>query len=72
MSNFNNLKHYILPSDLLLTMLEAYKNIGMTSVYLEQIEEIKDKLSSDSLNEDTYYLSDLLNLDVKEQRKQLI
>ena len=30
-------------------MLEAYKNIGMTSVYLEQIEEIKDKLSSDNL-----------------------
>ena len=57
---------------MLLTMLEAYKNIGMTSVYLEQIEEIKDKLSDDSLNEDAYYLADLLNLDVKEQRKQLI
>ena len=72
MSNFNNLKHYILPSDLLLTMLEAYKNIGMTDIYLEQIEEIKDKLCEDSLNEDTYYLADLLNIDVKDQRKQLI
>ncbi len=72
MSNFNNLKHYILPSDLLLTMLEAYKNIGMTDIYLEQIEEIKDKLCEDSLNEDTYYLTDLLNIDVKDQRKQLI
>lgn len=72
MSNFENLKHYILPSDLLLTMLEAYKNIGMTNVYLEQIEEIKDKLSDDCLNQDSYFLAELLNLDVKEQRKQLI
>ena len=72
MSNFNNLKHYILPSDLLLSMLEAYKNIGKTDIYLDQIVDIKDKLASDSLNEDTFYLADLLNIDVKDQRKQLI
>lgn len=72
MSNFDNLKHYILPSDLLLTMLEAYKNIGMTNVYLEQIDEIKDKLSDDCLNQDTYFLAEMLGIDVKDQRKQLI
>ena len=72
MSNFTNLQHYILPSDLLITMLDAYKQIGMTKVYLESIESVTNVLEEKAQEEDCFYLSKILELDITEARKNLI
>lgn len=72
MSNFENLNHYILPSDLLIVMLEAYKEIGKTEIYLEQLGDLKKHLETKTLNENCFYLSLLINLSITESRKNLL
>ena len=74
MNSFNNLDHYIIPAKLLLKLTVLYQQIGKLSFIKEKME--KDfllKLQTFTLNEDTYYLSLMLNLKVSPARlKQLI
>ena len=39
MSNFNTLNHYILPSDILIDMLNIYKFIGKNGYYKETLKK---------------------------------
>ena len=68
MSNFNNLEHYIIPSDLLITMLNAYKEIGKSDEYIDKIASNKDVLIKSTLNKDAKALCELMNLKVSDNR----
>ena len=72
MSNFDNLKQYILPSDLLLDMLNIYKLIGKNSIYEESLKKNINSIENATLERDVYFLSLLLNIDVTDNRLRLI
>lgn len=72
MSNFDNLKQYILPSDILLDMLNIYKLIGKNSIYEESLKKNIKLIENATLERDVYFLSLLMNLDVTDNRLRLI
>ena len=72
MSNFDNLKQYILPSDLLLDMLNIYKLIGKNSIYEESLKKNIKFIENSALERDVYFLSLLLDLDITDNRLRLI
>lgn len=72
MSNFEHLEHYIIPSDLLILMLDAYKEIGKTDIYIEKLDDYATNLEEKTLNEDTFYLAQLIGLDITDSRMNLL
>lgn len=72
MSNFTNLDHYIIPSDLLMCMLDAYKQIGKTNVYLDKISSDLNHLNEKAIIEDAKALCELLNLNIADNRKAIL
>lgn len=72
MTNFDNLKQYILPSDLLLDMLNIYKLIGKNSIYEESLKKNINSIENATLERDVYFLSLLLNINVTDNRLRLI
>ncbi|MBQ8292228.1 MAG: hypothetical protein IJX78_00315 [Bacilli bacterium] len=72
MSNFDNLKQYILPSDLLLDMLNIYKLIGKNSVYEESLKKNIKSIENATLERDVFFLCLLLDVNVTDNRLRLI
>ncbi len=72
MSNYENLNHYIIPSELLIKMLNTYQEIGMIENYLNKIGDLKEINEEKALLEDTFYLSLLIGNTVSDARKHLI
>ena len=72
MSNFDNLKQYILPSDILLDMLNIYKLIGKNSIYEESLKKNIKLIENATLERDVYFLSLIMNLDITDNRLRLI
>lgn len=72
MSNFTNLDHYIIPSDLLMCMLDAYQQIGKTNLYLDKISNDLNHLNEKALIEDAKALCELLNLNIVDNRKAIL
>ena len=74
MNSFQNLNHYIIPAKLLLKLTQLYQRIGKLPLVKEKMEkEFLFKLQANALNEDTYFLSEMLNLKITPTRlKQLI
>ncbi len=72
MSNFDNLKQYILPSDLLLDMLNIYKLIGKNSIYEESLKKNIKAIENATLERDVFFLCLLMNIDITDNRLRLI
>ncbi|MBR2891556.1 MAG: hypothetical protein IKC22_04150 [Bacilli bacterium] len=72
MSNFENLNHYIIPSELLIQMLNAYKEIGKTDTYLDKLGTLKEISEEKTLLEDTFYIAHILGLEVTDNRIRLL
>ena len=72
MSNFQTLNHYILPSDLLLDMLNIYKFIGKNSYYKETLKKNINLIEEQTLERDVYFLSLFLNCNITENRLRLL
>ena len=72
MSNFDNLKQYILPSDILLDMLNIYKLIGKNAIYEESLKKNIKLIENATLERDVYFLSLLMDIDVTDNRLRLI
>lgn len=71
MNNFENLNHFIIPPKLLLKLTNLYQNIGQSNYLINKLEEEHlKKLKLKTLNQDTYYLSNLLELNITENRKK--
>ncbi len=72
MNNFEVLKHYSIPSDVLMDMLDTYKLLGMNNEYLIKIGDKKDVLIKDTLDKDTFFVACLLGLEITENRLRLL
>ena len=72
MSNFENLNHYILPSDLLILMLNTYQEVGKTDHYLDKLGDLKEINESKTILEDTFYIAHILGLNVTDNRIRLL
>ncbi|MDD4243756.1 MAG: hypothetical protein PHG08_05530 [Bacilli bacterium] len=72
MSHLENVKQYILPADLLLSMLRVYRFLGKNeqycSILCNNLELIKEK----TLETDTYFLAQLIGLNINDNRMRLI
>lgn len=71
-SNFEILKQYVIPSDVLKEMLKIYQMIGRGDVYKDSLESKEEVLKNHSLEMDTFYLSNFLGLNITENRMRLI
>ncbi len=71
-SNFEILKQYVIPADVLKEMLNIYQMIGKGDVYKETLEEKEEVLKSRSLELDAFMLSNFLGLKITENRSRLI
>ena len=71
-SNFEMLKQYVIPSDVLSEMLKIYQMIGKGDVYKESLESKEEVLRKRAIDLDTYVLSDYIGLEISENRKRLI
>ncbi len=71
-NNFEILKQYVIPSDVLKEMLNTYQLIGRGDVYKDILETKEEQLKRRSVELDAFMLADFLNLDLTENRMRLI
>lgn len=71
-SNFEILKQYVIPSDVLREMLKIYQMIGKGDVYKDSLTSKEEVLKNRSLELDTYLLADFIGLNISENRMRLI
>lgn len=70
--NFEILKQYVIPSDVLKEMLRTYQLIGRGDVYKDILEAKEEQLKKRAVELDAFLLADFLNLNLTENRMRLI
>lgn len=71
-SNFEILKQYIIPSDVLSKMLKIYQLIGKGDIYKDTLIKKEEALHKKCIEVDVYFLSSFLNLNLSDNRMRLI
>ena len=64
MDNFEILKHYTIPSDVLMDMLSTYRLLGMNLEYEEKIKDQAKYLRNEVIEKDTFFLANLIGVDI--------
>ena len=72
MSNFSNLNQYILPTDILMDMLNTYKYLGCNKIYKEKLSNNYDVILGQTLERDTYFLALIMGIDITDTRMRLL
>lgn len=72
MNNFDAMKQYFIPSNLLTTMLEVYKKIGQNPAFNEKLTNSKLYLQEQTIERDTYFMANLIHLHISDNRMRLI
>lgn len=72
MNNFTALKQYLIPSDILTSMLEVYKLIGQNESYHASLAGNALYLKEQIIERDTYFIALSLNLNITDNRMRLI
>ena len=71
MSNFTNLNHYIIPSNLLTKMLDVYVQIGKNDEYMKQLQK-SNYLIENAYNDDAKALCALMKLSITPSRQAIL
>lgn len=72
MDNFEILKHYTIPSDVLMDMLATYRLLGMNTEYQKKLAS-QEKYILEKINEvNTYFLSTIIGIDITNNRLRLL
>ena len=58
--NFEILENYVIPKKLFLSMLKAYKNIGKSEIYLNNLESKMEQIENSTLEKDVYFFCKIL------------
>ena len=69
-NNYQNLNHYIIPSNLLIKLTDLYKEIGKIDDYLDSLKDYKKILEEKCLILDTMSFSKLMNINITDSRMQ--
>lgn len=72
MNNFEVLNQYTIPSDILMDMLTIYRFLGMNEEYQNQLKEQQPYLEQAVIEKDTYYISNIIGIDISSSRLRLI
>lgn len=72
MSNFDALKHYIMPSDVLMDMLDIYRILGMNVEYQKKLAAQSVYLRQAVIEKDTFYVASLLAVEISDHRLRLL
>jgi len=72
MNYFETLSQYIIPIPTLNQMINVYKLIGQNEMMAEQLKEKEEVLIENALFKDTYFICELLKLNITDNRKRLI
>lgn len=72
MDNFEILKHYTIPSDVLMDMLSTYRLLGMNLEYEEKIKDQAKYLRNEVIEKDTFFLANLIGVDITDNRLRLL
>lgn len=72
MSCIKNINKFIVPNDVLFTLMNIYKYIGKNEHYENVASSDMHRIVSQTIERDTYFLSKLINLDITDARLRLI
>ena len=72
MNNFEALSQYMIPSNILMKMLEVYKNIGQNKYLEEELGDAKYYLIEQNIERETFIIASILNLNISDNRMRLI
>ena len=72
MNYFETLSQYNIPVPTLNQMINVYKLIGQNDMVFEQLKEKEEVLINNALFKDTYFICELLKLNITDNRKRLI
>ena len=72
MSCTQNINKFIVPNDVIRTLTEIYKYIGKNDNYKEIASQDYNRIVSQTVERDAYFLSKLIDLDISDARLRLI
>ena len=67
-----NINKFIVPNDVILNLCEIYKYIGKNEKYKELSASDYNRILSQTIERDTYFLSKLIELDITDTRLRLV
>ena len=72
MSCIENINRFIVPNDVLFTLMNVYKYIGKNEHYANVASPDMHRIVSQTIERDTFFLSKLIELDITDSRLRLI
>ena len=72
MSCIENINRFIVPNDVLFTLMNVYKHIGKNEHYSNVASSDMHRIVSQTIERDTFFLSKLIELDITDSRLRLI
>src|SRR5690606_25088285 len=72
MSCINNIERLIIPNDVIIQLTKIYKYIGMNKYFSEVFAQDIDVVISQTVERDTFFLSQILQLKLTDTRMRLI
>ncbi len=67
-----NINRFIIPNDVIATLMQIYKYIGKNDIYSKIASPDIERIVEQTIEKDTYYLGKLLKLDITDARLHLI
>ena len=72
MSCIRNINKFIVPNDVLFTLMNVYKYIGKNEQYANIASSDMHRIVSQTIERDAYFLSKMIELDISDARLRLI
>lgn len=72
MSCIENINKFIVPNDLVFTLMNVYKYIGKNDLYRKVASNDMHRIVSQTIERDAFFLSKLIELDISDARLRLI
>lgn len=72
MNGLKNIDKIIIPTDIILDLVDIYKYIGKNDDYYNRVENNYDIILEQTIERDTYFLASLADLDLSDTRMRLI
>lgn len=72
MSTVLNIDRFIIPNDIIVSLSNIYKWIGQNKFFKDAVKNDLDKIIDQTIERDTFFLSQILELDITDSRTRLI
>lgn len=72
MSSMNNIDRFIIPNDIIVSLCKIYEHIGKNEIYSDTLNSDIERIVSQTVERDTFFLALILKLDLTDARMRLI